>query len=450
MLALAQFAVAQPFASVNLALPAIAHELHFALGSVQWLVSGFSLAYGSILVVAGRVADRFGSARLLVSGAVIFCGAGICGAVAQSQSLLLGAMCAQGAGAALMSPAIISLTSAGTRAGRQRSTAFTALAAAGYVALGVGVLTGGVLTAALGWRAVMISNAVPAAAVAAGAVGLLRVHVAGDTQGVNFASAAILVAGIVLALLTITSAGSTGVLHHYTWVAGAATVAALGTFVQLERTAATPLIHRELLKRTLITGVGLGFVASAVYSGLFVLVSLSFQRVLHFSPAYVGLAYLPMVVLMTAASGPLAAWFIPRVGFRVLIVVGLITLAAGAAILAAEPLTTAFVPLALVGLIVAGVGRGLTYAPIVLVTVSGAATHRHGLAAGMLTAAQQMGGAVGIVLLVSVLTASSSAAQLLADRGTQLSYGLAGLLAVGAALLATTVMQADPSLHDDS
>jgi EmrB/QacA subfamily drug resistance transporter len=442
----AQFMVVLDATIVNVALPSIQKGLHFSRADLQWVINGYTLLFGGFLLLGGRAADLLGRRRLFTAGVTLFSLASAVNAFAQSSDVLIAGRALQGLGAALVSPAALSiLTTTFTDPGERTKAlgVWSGIAAGGAA---VGLLMGGVLTDLLSWRWVFIVN-LP---VGVGAL-LAALRYVPESRGpelrrtFDLAGAFSVTSGLVIAVYGIVKA------QQYGWgsarTLGTLGVAAvlLAAFFFVEKRSPAPLVRLSILRmRTLATAnLSLLFVMSGMMS-MFYFASLYVQQVLGYSPLKAGLAFLP-VTIGIGVGAALAQSLIRRFDARAVAVAGLSLAAVGMALLLRTTVQGDYAGQLLAGLVPLALGMGLTFVPITLLATANVHGDDAGLASGLYNTAQQVGGALGLAVL-STLAASRTSSLLAGGAGSSqhaallggfhLAFGVAaGLLALGALLL---------------
>jgi EmrB/QacA subfamily drug resistance transporter len=423
---------------VAVALPAIGVDLGLSTGGLQWVVTAYVLAFGGLLLLGGRLGDLFGRRRILLVGLVVFAGGSLLAGLAWSSLVLIAGRAVQGVGAAAMAPTALALLVANFAEGRGRDRALGWWSAAGSVGIPAGALLGGLLTAAPGWRAVLLIN-VPTAILAAV---LTRANVPesrdpASGRRLDVAGAVLATGGVSLVVL-----GVSQVEHAATGsrtpllVLGplAAGLTALAAFVSVERRTAEPLLTLSRLtapelSRAIIAGAALPVGLGAV---LF-LGTLYLQQVLGLDPLATGTTYLALAVPVIAAS-PLAAAAVTRLGRRRTAVLGFALQAIGLLLLARVPLDGQLWTDVVPAFVLVGLGAPLAFVPITA-TAMGAAGGDFGLVSGVFNTSQQVGNALAlaaIATLAATLTDVASAA----GSSAPLAAGFRGGLLLAAALIA--------------
>ncbi|MER6522087.1 MFS transporter [Streptomyces sp. NPDC001553] len=446
--ALAQFTVTMVMSIVNVALPAIRTGLGFEPDQLSWVINAYSLVFGGLLLLGGRAADLYGQRWLLVLGALVFAAASLGGALAQNPTEMIAARVVQGLGAAALAPAALAVLTTTQRVGRERTRALGVYAAVSAVGGAIGVLAGGLLTEYGGWRWVMLVNVPLALAVAwlamryvpAGAAGGRRLDVLGGVLGT--AGIGLLVLGIVRTNQHAWTSGTT-----LTTLAGAAVL--LGAFAVVETRPSTtdPLVRFSLLARRGIGGANLFLllVCAGQFAG-FYFVSLHLQQVLVLSPVATGAAFLPFCAGMIAGSA-LSTRLLSTLGAKALLVPGALVAAAGFGWFGLISPSGTFLTDILGPSLVAGFGIGVCFVPPTSTATEGLPPHEAGMASALLNSARQIGGALGLAVLVTVQVQHTESALRAGDSpqeamtgGFGLGLGLAGAILAVAALVAAVVL----------
>ncbi|MCX4964289.1 MFS transporter [Streptomyces sp. NBC_00654] len=438
-----QFLVSLDMSVVNVALPDIRSDLGFGRDGLLWVVNAYALAFGGLLMLGGRLADLIGSRRVLTAGLVLFGVASLAGGLAQSPGALVAARAVQGAGAAALAPVAFALIALAFPAGPARSRALGLWGMAGAAGGAVGVLAGGLLTDAAGWRSVMLVN-VPivvfalAASVRTGLTARpVRTGARLDVTGALLATAGttLLVLGLVrTADHSWGSATTLGTL-------GAA-VLLLAAFIAVELRTASPLLRPGLLKgRPVLTANLFCLLLSSGQFAAFYFVSLHLQLVLGYGPTAAGAAFLPFCVGVVAGS-VLATRTVATLGTRRLLAAGGAIAALGMAGFAATATADGgFLHSILGPSLVTSFGVGLCFVPLGTAATTGVVPGETGMASGLLNSARQVGGSLGLAVLVTVaaqVTGGGSGRPELAAGHAAAFWVCAGLLA--AAALAALVL----------
>jgi EmrB/QacA subfamily drug resistance transporter len=443
LLGVAQFMVILDATVVNVALPSIARSLHFASGSLQWVVTAYVLASGGLVLLGGRAADLAGRRRIFLAGLAVFTTASLASGLAPGPVALVVARAGQGLGAAMLTPAALSIITT-AYVGAQRATALGAWGALGGAGAAVGVLAGGLLTTWLGWRSVFLVN-VPVG-VAAGLLSLRMVprSAAARRAGrqLDLAGAALAVGGLVAAVYAIARAPSRGWAAAPTLLLFALAVVLLAAFAVAERRARRPLLPPQLWRsRSLVAGVLVMFGATGILVGTFFLNSLYLQTVQHASALRTGLEFLPLA-LVIGASAHLGSRLLPAAGTRVLMVTGLLLMGAGALLLTRVAPGSGYLTGLLPGLLVIGAGTGLVLPGASVTAMNGIAASQAGVASGLMSTAHEIGAALGVAVFSAVGVAVTGGVAAGYRHGFTVAAVTAAGLAVIAAVLAPAVRPA--------
>jgi EmrB/QacA subfamily drug resistance transporter len=443
LLSVAQFMVILDATVVNVALPSIARSLGLAAGGLQWVVTAYVLASGGLVLLGGRAADVAGRRRIFLAGLTVFTAASLASGLAPTAGALIAARAGQGLGAALLSPAALSIITT-SYAGAQRATALGVWGALGGAGAAVGVLAGGVLTTWLGWRSVFLVN-VPVGVVA----GVTSLHLVprheprrGFGRKLDLAGAALAVAGLVTLCYALASAPAHGWGSARTLLLLGLAVVLLAAFAVVERSVPRPLVPAQLWRtRSLVAGVLVMLGATGILVGTFFLNSLYLQEVQHASALRVGLEFLPLA-LVIGASAHLGSRLLPRAGARVLIVAGLLVMGAGALLLTGVSARSGYLTGFLPGLLVVGTGTGLVLPATAIAAMNDIAEDRAGVASGLMTTAHEIGAALGVAVFSAVAVATSGGIAAGYRNGFTVAAAVAGGLAVAAAVLVPAVRPA--------
>jgi EmrB/QacA subfamily drug resistance transporter len=443
LLSVAQFMVILDATVVNVALPSIARSLGLAAGNLQWVVTAYVLASGGLVLLGGRAADVAGRRRVFLAGLTVFTVASLASGLAPTAGALIAARAGQGLGAALLTPAALSIITT-SYAGAQRATALGVWGALGGAGAAAGVLAGGVLTTWLGWRSVFLVNVpVGAAAWVAGLHLIPRPEPARRLgRELDLPGAVLAVAGLVTLAYALAGAPAHGWGSARTAGLLALALVLLAAFAAVERRVRRPLVPARLWRtRSLVAGMLVMLGATAILVGTFFLNSLYLQEVQGASALRTGLEFLP-VALVIGAGAHLASRLLPRAGSRVLIVAGLVVMGAGALLLTGVSARSGYLTGFLPGLLVVGAGTGLVLPATAVTAMGDIAADRAGLASGLMTAAHEIGAALGVAVFSAVAVAAGGGIAVGYRHGFTLAAATAGGLAVVAALLVPAVRPA--------
>jgi len=434
-----QFMVVLDIAIVNVALPSIQKDLGFSERNLQWIVSAYALLFGGLLLLGGRVADLLGRRRLFIGGLVVFTAASLASGLAWSEGVLIGARALQGFGAALITPAALSILTTTFTEGKERNTALGAWGAVGAFGAVAGVLLGGILTSALSWHWIFYVN-VP--------VGILGLALApfflaesrdATAKSFDVPGAVLVTGGLVTLVYAITQANSYGWGSLATIGLFAGSVALLAAFVGWELRTAEPLMRFGILRLRTVSGANVaGLVMGTAMFGMFLMLTLYMQQVLHYSAMKTGVGYLAVAGTAIVWSA-LAAQLVTRVGVKPVLVAGMTALSAGLLYFTQVSVGGTYVGDLLPGFLLISIGIGFSFVPISIAALAGIEPAEAGLASGLINTSQQIGGALGIAALTSIATsttntemASGSALPVALTDGFQSAFfGAAGVAIFG-------------------
>jgi len=405
LMAGAQFMVVVDETVVNVALPSIAGDLRLDTGALSWVVNAYLLFFGGFLLVSGRLADLLGRRRLFLAGLVLFAVASaVCG-LAVSSGQLTGARAAQGLGAALMSPTALSIltTTFHDQAGRRRALAvWGALLGLGATA---GVLLGGVIVQYLTWRWIFFVNVPIAIAIGVGTLLAVPVTREDSASKVDVIGATLVTAASLLLVHTTIGVSSLGITDPATLIGFAATAGLLVMFVIQQRRSTNPLVPRQVARsRTVrVADVCVVAVSAAMFGGFF-MITLWMQLVQGWGPLQSGLAWAPQGLVVAAVSG-VAAKLMPVLGGRTLAFARFLLAALAQLLFLRLPVEGHYATQLLPALLVNAIGLGLILVPLSVAALDGISNENQGVASGLLSTAQRLGGAVGLAALVSLAAA---------------------------------------------
>ena len=411
LLCVAQLMVILDISAVNVALPDLAADVGLGRGDLAWTITSYSVAFGGLLLLGGRAADLLGRRRVFLGGLALFTIASVASALAASAATLFASRAAQGAGAAMLSPAALSILVTTFREGRERTTALGAWGAVGGAGAAVGVLLGGALTELVDWRAIFLINLPIGVALAAGALHVLPADDARPRwHGLDLRGAVLATAGFAALVLAASQAGTAGWTSAQTLGLGAAGLAALAAFAAVELRTPRPLLEvRRLADRAVGGGALLMLAASAVMFGAFLLSSLYLQDVLHTGALETGLG-VPADGGGDRRRRPrrLAA---RRPRRRARADGGRVRGHGGwAAAALRRGRRRHYVSDVLPGMLVAGVGLGVVLVSVAVSVLSGAADEESGMLSGLNTTGHEIGGSLGIAVLLTVATSAAGGA----------------------------------------
>lgn len=402
----AQFMLLADDTIVNVALPSIAADLGFTKSSLSWVVNAYLLTFGGFLLIGGRLADRFGPRRLFRGSLAGFAlASALCG-LAPSAEILVAARGLQGVTAALLSPAALAILLATYPEGNGRRRALSAWTALMGLGAAVGLVAGGALVEAADWRWVFLVN-LPVAGAALMASGrILPAHDASASRPApNVGGATLATLALLLLVFTVVETHDEGWTSSRTLVSFGVVALLAAAFAISERRAASPLLPLELIRRRrAMSANAVVFIAAGGLLAMFFFLTLYLQEVLGFEPLQTGLAFLPFSLAMGVASG--VAMKLPEtIDPRVPIVVGLVLASVGLWLMSNLGVDSDYAADVMPALVLVATGLGLALVPVMGLATGGAEERDGGLASGLMTSAQQIGGAIGIAVMVSLATA---------------------------------------------
>ena len=412
---LAQLMVVLDATIVTIALPSAQHALGFSNADRQWVVTAYALAFGGLLLLGGRLSDLFGRRRMLIIGLVGFAAASALGGAATSFGVLVIGRGAQGAFGAMLAPAALSTLTVTFTDPAERGKAFGVYGAIAGAGGAVGLLLGGVLTEYLSWRWCLYVNVILAVIAVAGAVRLLGPQPRDPDVRIDWPGTVLVVAGLVALVYGLAEADTAGWGAPVTLALLAAGVVLLAAFVLVERRVAHPLLPLRIVLNRFRGGAYLAIGLSAIgVFGIFLFLTYYLQLTLAYSPVKSGLAFLPMVAAIVAASTISSGVLMPRVGPRPLITAGLLLAAGGLALMAAQlGLRTSYLDWILPALLLVGAGLGLVFGCALNAATYGTGAADAGVASALVNTNQQVGGSIGTALL-NTLAASALTSYVLA------------------------------------
>jgi EmrB/QacA subfamily drug resistance transporter len=418
LVAVAQLMVVLDVTIVNIALPSAQKALHFSDSSRQWIVTAYTIAFGGLLLLGGRIGDYFGRKPTLIVGLIGFAAASAIGGAAQSFGTLAGARALQGAFGALLAPTALSLLSTTFSDPGERGKAFGIYGAIAGGGAAVGLLLGGVLTEYLSWRWCLLVNLAFAIPAAIAAFPLLRGEVRAARQRIDVPGTLTAVLGLFALVYGFSHAETAGWGSPATLGFLGAGVALLAAFVVIERRVAHPLLPLGVV---LDRNRGGSYIAIAIVGigmlGAFFFLTFYLQQTLGFSPVEAGVAFLPIIAAVIVSSIAASTTLLPRIGPRPLVTLGMVFAAAGMFLFTHLGVSSTYVEHVLPGLLVTGIGLGLITAPAMNTATVGVDASDAGVASAMVNTMQQVGGSLGIALL-STLAASATTSYLAGQRPT--------------------------------
>jgi EmrB/QacA subfamily drug resistance transporter len=434
---------------VNVALPAIQTDLGFSQPNLAWVVNAYLIAFGGLLLLAGRLGDLLGRKRLFLNGLVVFTTASLFCGLANSQNVLIIARFIQGAGGALASAGILGMIVTMFREPAEQAKAigvYSFVAAAGG---SIGLIAGGILTQALNWHWIFFVNLPIGIATGICASRLLpRERGSGLGDGADVVGAALITAALMLGVFTIVQSADHGWSSARTMTLAAVSLVLLALFIVRQLSARNPLMPLVIFRSRITSGANLvQILTMAGLFGQFFLLALYMQRVLGYSEIEIGLAYLGLTAGIAVMSLGAAPSLITRFGAPTVLVPGLLLILIGLGLSARMPVRGSYWLDIFPSMLTVGIGAGFTFPAVMTLAMAGVQPHQSGLASGLANTTQQVGGALGLAMLA---TLASSRSNHLAQHGESVGRSLTGgyhlaftvgsALIVVAALVAATLM----------
>ena len=438
---------------VNVALPSIQEDLGFSQSNLAWVVNAYLIAFGGLLLLAGRIGDLVGQRRVFLTGLAVFTGASLLCAVAQTQGMLIGARFIQGAGGAIASAVILGMIVTMFPEPREQAKAIGVYSFVASAGASIGLLAGGILTEAINWHWIFFVNVPIGIALALFALRLVDDREGiGLDKGADVPGAVLLTAGLMIGVYTLLEAGEQGWGSLQTLGLGGVSLALLALFVARQARISNPLMPLRLFRSRNVTGANLVMALLVVgFFGMFFLGALYMQGILGYSPLEVGLAFLPSCLVMGTLSLGFAERLIMGIGPRSALIGGLASAAAGLLLFARAPVDGDYVTDLFLVMLLLGGGAGLAFPALMTLAMSGATPRDSGLASGFVNTTVQVGGAVGLAVLATLATERTDG--LIADgestasalnSGYHLAFLIGAALTLLAILVAVVVLRSQP------
>ncbi|MFL5911300.1 MAG: MFS transporter [Gaiellaceae bacterium] len=388
---------------VNVALPSIGHSLHFSQTGLQWVITAYAITFGGFLLLGGRTADILGRKRIFLVGVVIFSAASLVCGLASSTGVLVAARAVQGFGAAVVSPATLSIITTTFEEGPERNKALGIWGAMGGSGAAAGVLFGGILTKYLGWEWIFFVNVPVGALVLALTPRIVRESRApGERHGFDVVGASSVTAGLALLVYAISKAPVDGWANGTTIGLLIGAAALIAFFLVWETRVEKPLMPLSIFRiRTLAGANVVGLLLGASIFADFFLLTLYVQNVLHFSALKTGITFLATAGT-TVVVAALSQWLTTKIGPRIVMAVGLALNTGGLIWYAQIPVHGSYVHDLLGGYLLFGFGLALAFIPVSIAALAGVGPREAGLASGLLNTSQQVGGAIGVAVASTV------------------------------------------------
>jgi EmrB/QacA subfamily drug resistance transporter len=407
LLSAVQFMVVLDIAIVNVALPSIQVDLGFSQENLQWVISAYALVFGGFLLLGGRAADLLGRRRIFLLGVIVFTVSSLLAGFAWSEASLIGARALQGLGAAIISPAALSILSITFAEGRERNIALGVWGAVGGFGAAAGVLLGGVLTDALSWEWIFYVNVPVGVAAFVLTPVLLGESRDASVKKFDVPGGVLVTAGLSGLVYAITEAGRDGWFAGTTLAFFGVSLALLAAFAVWELRHSEPLMRFGLLQIRTVSGANVaGFIMGTAMFAMFLMLTLYMQQVLGYSAMKTGVAYLAVAGTAILWSA-VAAQLVTRVGVKPVLVGGMATLTAGLVYFTQVSVGGSYLGDLLPGFLLIGIGIGFSFVPISIAALAGVQAAEAGLASGLINTSQQIGGALGIAALSTIATSQT-------------------------------------------
>ena len=457
----AQFMVVLDVAIVNVALPAIKNDLNFSQESLQWVITAYAILFGGVLLLGGRLSDLLGRRRLFMAGLALFTVFSLLDGLSWSAGSLITFRAIQGLGAALLSPAALSILTTTFREGRERNLALGIWGAASGSGGAAGVLLGGALTSALSWSWIFFIN-VPAGALVLAVSPWLLKESRADLQHRHFdyAGAASITSGLMVLVYAMTRATQHGWATPTTVTLLTASAFLILGFLLIEARSKAPLLPMRIFRlRTLAASNASGFLMGTAIFSMFFLLTLYMQQVLHYSALKTGVAYIALTVTIVGFSAVGQA-LVTRVGIRPVLPAGLGLSAVALLLFARVPADGHYWTDLFPAFLLSGLGLALAFVPMSIGGLTGIRPADAGIASGLINTTQQIGGAIGVAIATTVATTatnhfvtdhpgSSVTGGAALTHGFQVAFYVLAALAVLGALVAALMIEKTPAEEDD-
>ena len=446
LLSVVQFMVVLDIAIVNVALPSIQVDLGFSQENLQWVISAYALVFGGFLLLGGRAADLLGRRRVFLAGLVVFTLGSLLAGLAWSEASLIGARAFQGLGAAIISPAALSILTTTFAEGRERNLALGVWGAVGGFGAAAGVLLGGVLTDVMSWEWIFFVN-IPVG-VAALALTPVLLSESRDVRARTFdvPGAVLVTAGLSTLVYALSEADDSGWTSGATIGRFALSAALLAGFVAWERRQTDPLVSFSIFRLRTVTGANVaGLILGTALFAMFLMLTLYMQQVLGYSALKTGIAYLAVAGTSIVWAG-VASQLVTRIGVKRVLVTGMALLTVGLVYFTQVSVGGSYLGDLLPGFLIIAIGMAFSFVPISIAALEGVADEEAGLASGLINTSQQIGGALGIAALPTVSAtytedaiATGDALPVALTDGFQAAF-VAGAIVAALGILVSVVM----------
>jgi EmrB/QacA subfamily drug resistance transporter len=442
---------------VNVALPSIQEDLGFSQSSLAWVVNAYLIAFGGLLLLAGRLGDLIGRKRVFMAGLALFTTASLLCGIADSQALLIGARFAQGIGGALTSAVILGMIVTMFPAPGEQGKAIGVYSFVASAGASIGLLLGGVLTQSLDWHWIFFVNVPIGIATAVLAARLVeRDEGIGLRQGADVPGAVLVTGALMLGVYTILEVGGYGWASLHTLGLGALALALLAAFVRRQASVPNPLVPLRIFRSRNVSGANLiQMLMVAGLFGVFFMGVLYLQRVLGYDAIQTGFAFLPVALLIGALSLSIAPRLNARFGARATLLPGLVLIASGLVLFSRVPLDGDYFVDVFPAMVLFGLGAGLSFPSLMTLAMSGATQSDSGLASGLVNTSLQVGAALGLAVLATLATSRTEHLLSAGDPtdsaligGYHLAFVIAAGLVVAAIGVALTVLRPEPVVEE--
>jgi len=443
---------------VNVALPSIQRDLAFSQSGLAWVINAYLIAFGGLLLLAGRLGDLFGRKRVYLAGLAIFIGASLLCGLSFSQPMLIAARFVQGIGGAVSSAVILAMIVTLFPKPDEQAKAFGVFSFVASAGAAIGLLAGGLITQAVSWHWIFFVNLPIGVVTAVAAARMLESDRGiGVGKGADVLGAILVTAALMLGVYTIVESSSYGLGSLHTIGFGALSIALLTAFAARQAFGRNPILPLRLFgSRKLSAANVVQALMSSAFLGFFFLGSLDLERVLGYGPMAIGLAFLPVAIVMGLFSLRLSAQLITKFGPLAILVSGQVVVAVALAMLGLGPTNAGYATYLLVPLALLGLGGGLSFPSLTIIAMADARPSDAGLASGLLNTSGQVGGALGLAVLATL--AGARTVNLVANGAGSAAalaggYHLAWLVGAGTVVitlaLAISVLRARTSIGDE-
>jgi EmrB/QacA subfamily drug resistance transporter len=438
---------------VNVALPSIQHDLHFSQGNLTWVMNGYLITFGGLLLLAGRFGDLVGRKKVFLTGLVLFTAASVLCGVAQDQAMLIAARLIQGAGGAVASAVILAIIVTEFPEAREQAKAMGLYAFVSAGGGSIGLLAGGILTQSLSWHWIFFVNVpIGVFAFVFGSMLIKENEGIGLAGGVDVLGSLLITIATMLGAFAIVKSSEYGLFSARTLAVGGASVALLGAFLALEGRIANPIMPLRILRLRMLMGSSLvrGLLVTGMFSAFF-LGALYLERVLGYDAIETGLAFLPLTASIAVLSLGVTARAMGRFGPINTLMAGLTGIVGGLLLLATAGVHASYFPGLFSAFLLLGLGAGASFLPLLTMGMSDAPERDAGLASGIINVSVQLFGAIGLATLGTIatdhtkaLSASGHALAAALTGGYHLAY-LVGAICVAGGVLATLLVLGPPT-----